>query len=230
MWWTLCISSASYHNWTPYDGVISPSYQFPSLYSILEVKLPNLINLPPLKLSGEGWSRTSLLGHTTDVGHPEAEPLPTACPPPRSAYNKLLGRSNCTFQSLCRHGNSSPEGKTDHKSACLICPLTARFQGHVLAFSTAVALPVILMDWHQCQLEHFCSLTLTISLCLIFWCWQSGQANHEHTWTNKVDTHKYITTQLLLRYETFLWSVFLCQISLRYSYPVRGIRIFVISL
>lgn len=85
--------------------------------------------------------------------------------------------------------------------------------------------------WTRINVSWHISLLVTDpnNLTLLnFLSWGTGQACHEPNWTNRVDAHMYMTAQLP-RSQTFLWSVFSCQISLRYCHTVRGIRIFVIS-
>lgn len=153
MWWTLCLSGVSYHNWTPYEEKLMPNTHYQPHISLArcilmvwEVRLANLIKTPTLKLC-KSRSVVSYLPpwtHHEDWGILKQEPCPQC-----NYFQGVLAVSWQIWlhlQSLCRHGNSSPEGKTDHKQACLICPLTASLQGHILSFSTAVALLVILVD------------------------------------------------------------------------------------
>lgn len=92
-----------------------------------EVKLVKIINLPPLKLCE---SRV-MVSYLPPGVHRQYEASwnrsPAHCvAASKSACNTLLFRSDSTLQSLCRRGNSSPEGKTNHKWACLTWSLTAR--------------------------------------------------------------------------------------------------------
>lgn len=188
-----------------------------------EVKLVKIINLPPLKLC-ESRVMVSYLPPGVHHQHEVSwNRSPAHCvAASKSACNTLLFRSDSTLQSLCRRGNSSPEGKTNHKWACLTWSLTARVTCCLLVqlwpsqwFQWAGAKVV----WHiSVPVTDFNTLTLSHLLMLV----RRGSSLNR-TGLTRVDPHTYITAHLLLRSETSFCSVCSHQTSLRYCCPMRGI-------